>query len=367
MRLIKRPFLIAVIGFIIGIIEGLYFNFSMVLFYVPITVIYLIIKKYFKFKRKFKLISFHRYLRYFKLYINKKVILLLMITSIISNSMVLFQNQKYETLYKNEQNLELIGIVISNKQEEQYYDKYCIKIIQNNKHKDTKLYLKVSKKIQLKYGDKVKIKGEFIEPESSRNYGGFNYKEYLKTLKIYGTVKVENSEILEKDKANIIFTLTNKAKLKIEEKIDNLLIKENASILKGLSLGENQDIDEQIQENFRTSNISHVLAVSGMHVAYIIIGINLLFKKLIGKRKTRYIVIIFLIIYMFLTNFSPSIVRSGVMGILVTLAGLVYKKNDIFTSISISLLIILIENPFAINKFTKKNSTKKSQNKIWDT
>ena len=124
--MIKRPFLIAVIGFIIGIIEGLYFNFSVVLFYVPIIVIYFIIQKYFRFKRKFKLFSFNRYFRYCKLYITKKSFFLIVVVSIISNTMVLMQNEKYNTLYSEKNSLHLVGIIISNKEEDQYYDKYII-------------------------------------------------------------------------------------------------------------------------------------------------------------------------------------------------------------------------------------------------
>lgn len=60
-------------------------------------------------------------------------------------------------------------------------------------------------------------------------------------------------------------------------------------------IGDTEEIEEELKENFRISNISHVLAVSGMHVTYIIIGINLLFKTKLGKRKLNFIIIIVLI------------------------------------------------------------------------
>ena len=62
LKVVKRPVLIAIIGYIIGIIMGLYFNFSIALFYIPIIVIY-IFKKTLKIsKKEFKLISLKRYL-----------------------------------------------------------------------------------------------------------------------------------------------------------------------------------------------------------------------------------------------------------------------------------------------------------------
>ena len=113
-----RPVLVAVIGYIIGILMGLYFNFSIVLFYIPITVtIYIIVTTHTNIKTRFKLISFHRYFRYIKIIISKKVILIILISSIISNSIILIQNKKYNILYQNCQSTYLIGTVVSNKQE----------------------------------------------------------------------------------------------------------------------------------------------------------------------------------------------------------------------------------------------------------
>ena len=184
-----RPVLVAVIGYIIGILMGLYFNFSIVLFYIPITVTaYIIVTTHTNIKRKYKLISFHRYFRYIKIIISKKVILIILVSSIISNSIILIQNKKYKNLYQNCQSAHLIGTVVSNKQEKEYKDVYKIKVEicnQSKKYNNTYLYLNVNKKIkeELKYGDKVIVQGEFIEPTSQRNTGGFDYKQYLKTKK----------------------------------------------------------------------------------------------------------------------------------------------------------------------------------------
>ena len=85
-----------------------------------------------------------------------------------------------------------------------------------------------------------------------------------------------------------------------------------------------------------------------MYVLYIILVIDLIFKKSFGKRKTKFIIILFLIFYMFLIGFSPSIVRASIMNIIILGAGIFYRKNDLATSISLSLLIIFIYNPFLI-------------------
>ena len=135
---------------------------------------------------------------------------------------------------------------------------------------------------------------------------------------------------------------------KIKEKVNLNLDKEKADILIGILIGDTEEIEEELKENFRISNISHVLAVSGMHVTYIIIGINLLFKTKLGKRKLNFIIIIVLIFYMFITGFSASIVRAAIMAILIIGSKIMYRKNDVWNSIAISLFCILIYNPFLI-------------------
>ena len=346
----KRPILIAVIGYIIGIIVGLYFNKSIVLIYFPIIATYFIYKFCNKQKtKKFQLLSIKRYLRYIKIYLNSKVLILLIISSIISNTIVISQNKNYENIYDNlsiQENLTLTGIIISEKQEKQYYNKYKIKVNYNNQ--DLRFYITTKKDIELEYGDKITFSGTYTKPEIQRNYKGFDYSEYLEQLKIYGTIRCEKLEVLRKKQVNKMFQISNQISNKIISKTKKLFNEETSSILLGLILGDKRDLDEETQENFRNASMSHILAVSGMHVAYVILGINIIFKKLIGKRNTNILSILILIFYMFITNFSPSITRAGIMGIIMIFSKLIYRKNDIYTSISISLLLILIYNPFLI-------------------
>ncbi len=345
MSKIKRPILVAVIGYIIGILMGLYFNISIALLYVPIIAIYLIKTNFIKSRERknFKLLSLKRFFRYVKLILNSKVILLIMISSIISNSIVIIKNQKYNKLY-NQKQISGEALVVSDKTEKEYHNRYIIK------YKDTYLYLNVSKKFlkDLKYGDKIKINSDFLEPNSRRNFGGFDYKQYLKTLKICGYIKTDKIEITKREQGNQFFRLSNKVSKKFKNIIEENLEKNQAEIIKGILLGDNSKIEEQVKERFRASSISHILAVSGMHVTYLIIGINLLLKKQMGKRKIHITLIVILIIYMFITGFSPSIARAGIMGILLTGSKILYRKNDIWTAISISMFLILIYNPFLI-------------------
>ena len=104
-----------------------------------------------------------------------------------------------------------------------------------------------------------------------------------------------------------------------------------------------KDISEEITESFSKSSLSHILAISGTHITYIILGITFMLTKSRIPRKARnFITILALLLFILITGFSPSVVRACIMGILMVLAKIVHKKSDILNSIAISLIIILI-------------------------
>lgn len=339
----NRPILVIVIGYIIGIIWGLYLKISIVFLYITILLTFIIYQLLQKNKNKFKLFSTKRYIRYIKLIFKFNIIFTIILSSFISNLILNKFNRKYETLYKNEENLEIDAIIVSNKTEKEYYNRYKVKVI-NSKYKNTQLY--ITTKENLKYGEIINIKGKYIEPEKARNYGGFNYKQYLKTLKIYGTIKTE--EIKRIDQRSGIMEISNSICLKIKENIERSYNKETSGIILGIMLGDTTEIDEETKNNFSESNISHVLAVSGMHVSYLIFLISNSTQKILGKKQSKIISSIVLVIYMFITGFSISVVRASIMGILNCMSFIVYRNSNTLNNIAISALIILISNPFSL-------------------
>lgn len=352
----ERPILIAVIGYIIGILWGLYFKMNIALFYFFIIAIYFIYQKNFSFinlKRKFQMISIRRYFRYIKLVIQPKVIYIFIIFSIISNFIMTRQEENLEQIYEKDGEAHFIGVVQSNKEEKEYNNRYQVKVIKSGKLPELEgkyLYLQVKKESiqELKYGDMVQIEGEYTKPEEQRNYRGFNVQTYLKTKKIVGIVKASEIEIIGRKKANLFKTLCHAISLQIKNNINQVFEEQTASMLKGLLLGDTSYVEEELKEDFRIANMSHILAISGMHINYIIIGLTTFFNRKIGKRSTKIVIILFLILYMFITGVSPSVTRASVMGVLVMISGLIYRKNDIWTSLSISLFFILINNPYSI-------------------
>ena len=295
-----------------------------------------VIRKNRKIKRYYDLL-FSRYLIVFTIF------------AIISNFYIIITNYKYDNLYKDVTKLNVCGVIVEEMSQNDFYDRYVVKILQG-KYKNTKLILKVKKdKIDIKLGDLIDVSGEFEEPSVQRNYNGFDYKQYLKTKKIYGTIKVDFNKIkiVKKNQIDTITLLADKVKNYITYASDQMFPKEISGLFVGILIGDKENITEEIEEDFKNSSLSHMLAVSGTHVSYIILGLSFLLSNF-GKRYTNIFSILFLIFFMYLTNFTASVVRACIMGIILLGSKILYRKSDIYVSMALSLLIILIENPFKI-------------------
>lgn len=333
----KRPFLMIAISLVIGVLMGEYLKYKSILFIFAIflVLIYEILTKK----------------------TNYKKILMCTIIIFLASMYTNYLNNKYETMYKqyNETEISVTGVIVSEVKETDYYYNVQLQVKQKSKINNTKLNVYIKKKLiknktDLKYGNKIKVTGEYKEPEVARNYKGFDYKKNLRTKKIYGSITIQNSfEVISCNNGNIIMRWLKGFSIKLKENLSKLLNEKELGIVKGVVLGDTSDLDEDIKENFTNSSLSHMLAVSGAHVSYVIMTVSLIFQsKNFGKKTTKIITMLVLIIFMIITNMSPSVTRAVICMIINIFAGLIYKRPDTINALAISIIFTLILNPFSL-------------------
>ena len=259
------------------------------------------------------------------------IITVIIIIGLHHNGVVFFE---YEGQTEGNFIVEIEGTA----KEKNYYNVYKGKI------ENKKFLIYISKtENTFSYGDKIKVTATFNKPNKARNSGGFDYSVYLKSKKIYGSFKVE--KILEVEKAKRV-PLINKIQEHIKETFNKNL--KNSPLAIGLLLGIRDNISEDVQDDFKNANLTHMLAISGAHFSYVILIVSFICKKLKNKRLQQFILIGAIIFFMNLTGNTPSVVRAGIMSILLILSSILKRQNDIYTNISTSLLIQIINNPYVI-------------------
>ena len=213
-----------------------------------------------------------------------------------------------------------------------------IKIANNEKVRSTYYFktLKEKKYVlnSINLGDNLKLYGVLNKPKSNKTKGLFDYKKYLKRNNIYYIQKVDSITINYKCK-NIFY--------KIKEKVINRC---KSPYSKVFILGDKSLIDKNILNNYRDLGISHLFAISGMHISLLSTILLKLLKKIKIKEEKRYLIVsIFLISYLLLTGFSPSILRAVLFFILFSINKVYYfyiKSTNIYILV---LVISLIYNP----------------------
>ena len=199
----------------------------------------------------------------------------------------------------------------------------------------------------LHVGNKVSLLGKLTEAFSSRNPGEFDYKHYLRLHDIYKTFLVfgyNNIEVISKENLGFFYQeIIYPSKIFALKNIDEYVGGDEGAYLKGLVTGERSDLSKELKQAFINTGVMHLIAVSGLNVAYIIISITLILSliRLPQIPKTT-ITIIALIFYCLFTGSPASIVRATIMGILFLIAIILERKTYFYNIVGVSALIILI-------------------------
>ncbi|MGN0973202.1 MAG: DNA internalization-related competence protein ComEC/Rec2 [Bacilli bacterium] len=265
---------------------------------------------------------------------NKLYILILIIVSFITLIRV---NINYKSNFKNEN-------IIKGKVQDIYIDGPYLKITLKSKDKIIcNYYFKNKEELKnfdIKLGDLIVLNGSLENPKNNTIPNVFNYKKYLKYNKIYYTFKVESYKKIKNNNSifyyfkNIIINHINKYK--------------SSSYLKAFILGDTSYIDRNVYKAFQEIGISHLFAISGMHISFLSGIILFILKKLKVEENKRYIITSVILFLYLLICFSASVLRSFLFFFLLSINKIYYfyiKTINIFIlTLSISLLI----NPFFI-------------------
>ena len=272
---------------------------------------------------------------------NKKRLIFIFITiSILAFIYMNYLEKSYDKIPENAE-IEIQAEIVSLKIKGEYKDKYIVK----SKY-GKKFYLYVNTKKEFDYGDIVEVKGNFSKVNKATNEYCFDYREFLKQKKIDGNIMASKVNLLRK---NSMLCKISKVKIKLNKYIDENYSDTASGFLKTLLLGETNEIEKEIKEDFTKANISHILAISGMHISIIILVIKNIMQILKFDQRLEKIFLNLLIIwYIFFIDYPISAIRVAITQIILLITFFTNRKSNFYNTISITLFIILLLNPYNI-------------------
>lgn len=199
-------------------------------------------------------------------------------------------------------------------------------------------------------GDSIFFEGSFSSFKEPRNKGSFDAKSYYRNEGYNGYVKVKTfSRQPPSPLIGLVYFLPDFSyglRQKMVERLNLILGEVHGGTLSAMILGEKAFLEEEIKNLYTDNAISHVLAISGLHVAIIGALIYKLFQKTkLSFRLTNLLPILFLFFYGILIGFPISAIRAVTMMSLLFLSYALKKSYDIPSALAFSSILILFINP----------------------
>jgi len=225
---------------------------------------------------------------------------------------------------------------------------------------DEEVRIKVRSRGRLKLGmgDGIRVSGRFAIPKSS---GDFDYRRYLYHKGIMSVLSAHPDDIEHlphqrltniSSMSSVISSVMSYAgsiRRWVKGINSSYLPPDCAGLLNGIVLGDISTIDDEIEESFRSTGLTHILAASGMNIALVLGALWPLLRLLRLRPRLQFgILVAFSALYTMVSGMSPSITRAFVMAIIALIAWLFGRGKDGLTSLSAAVLVILIINPFTL-------------------
>lgn len=265
-------------------------------------------------------------------------------------------NERNELYGMKEEFVSVIGVVYKINETE-YGKNLFLEQVKIDKRSYHQILVVIDKDKKLDVGSRIKAEGKLIHFEGARNRGNFDSRKYYMSLGIYSKIAADNITVLNEEhdvlrnKLFEIKKIMSKKLLRIcGGKYHGIwrVLNNKASIFSAILLGDKFTLDTEINNLYQISGISHILAISGLHISFIGMFVYSMLRRRFKFALSASVSIIFVVGFGIMAGMGISTIRAIVMFGLRLLGEVLGRTYDNLTAISTAGIMIMMWNPFAI-------------------
>ena len=238
-------------------------------------------------------------------------------------------------------------------------EKYQIIYLENNSIKYRQQSLRESRLIiydeykeNVRIGDILTVHGKIRFFENARNPGNFDSKLYYQKQDIHANVWAESVQKREGKAYTLIEKLENELyqfRQEWKSKLCEQMGEQDGNTLSAMILGEKSQMDEELRELYQKNGIGHILAISGLHLSFIGIGMYKILRRITGSYPVGGAFgILFLALYILMVGLTVSAVRALTMFLFRVGADMAGRHYDAPTALSAAAVAVLLWRPLSL-------------------
>ena len=218
-------------------------------------------------------------------------------------------------------------------------------LYQNNSFKESRIIVYDEEKLNIEIGNKVSVTGEISLYERERNPGNFNQKYYYQKQGIHASVWASKIVIIN-NKSDKVREFLSVFRRKWKLMLVDIMGEDAGTLLAAILLAEKNGMDEETKELYQANGISHILAISGLHLSVIGVGLYKIFRRISGSFVIGGVAgMIVLILYVLMIGVTVSVLRAFIMFLFRVGADVVGRHYDNLTALVTAAFITLLWHP----------------------
>ncbi|WNR46345.1 DNA internalization-related competence protein ComEC/Rec2 [Paenibacillus roseipurpureus] len=202
-------------------------------------------------------------------------------------------------------------------------------------------------------GDALTIKGTLRSPSPARNFGGFDYRRYLRLHHTHWLLSAKGVDQAQVQPAaprlSVVQLLrwNDELRAALSRRMDSIFPASQAGFMKSMLIGLTDDLDPDRFQQFSELGLTHILAISGLNIAvFLAVCIWIMRRLRLTKEKYLLVCLCLLPLYILLTGASPSIIRAGLMSMIAIFAARQGGLKDVLHILAVTAWAMLIWNPY---------------------